>query len=61
MPGLMTATVMERRWVYYRLRELADAGSSWRARLGGQTGTRCQNWHLGVARPTRTHHRDAGK
>jgi hypothetical protein len=26
VPGLMTATGMGRRWVYYRLRELADAG-----------------------------------
>jgi len=36
--GLMTATGMSRRWVYYRLRELADAGhaaqtehGNWRA------------------------------
>jgi len=26
VPGLMTATGMGRRWVYYRLRELADVG-----------------------------------
>ncbi|MGH3155223.1 MAG: FtsK/SpoIIIE domain-containing protein [Streptosporangiaceae bacterium] len=45
VPGLMAATGMGRRWVYYRLRELADAGrvvqtvqGTWRtAEFGGDT------------------------
>jgi S-DNA-T family DNA segregation ATPase FtsK/SpoIIIE len=42
VPGLMTATGMGRRWVYYRLRELADAGraiqtvrGTWRTTVSG--------------------------
>lgn len=37
VPGLMTATGMGRRWVYYRLRELADAGRVIQTPRG--------NWH----------------
>ena len=42
MAGLMSATGMGRRWVYYRLRELADCGravqtyrGNWRSAPGG--------------------------
>jgi hypothetical protein len=37
VPGLMSATGMGRRWVYYRLRELADAGRAVQTERG--------NWH----------------
>lgn len=34
VPGLMSATGMGRRWVYYRLRELADAGRAIQTQRG---------------------------
>jgi S-DNA-T family DNA segregation ATPase FtsK/SpoIIIE len=37
VPGLMAATGMGRRWIYYRLRELADTGRAIQTRQG--------NWH----------------